>query len=180
MTIESQIDLADSGKDLEAIAEKAMIALPAGWSKMSIDRKKRALRTAASTAPAVKLDPAKGIKAAATKALAGIGKRLAKKPAEPKTPAEREKARWDKLKKRQQDLVSRHGAHAAKRRVIQLLAGSSPSKAPENLSRQVIRFAERRVEKMPLGMTATEWHKLKGYGKINDRKARGKKVAKAA
>lgn len=63
-------------------------------------------------------------------------------------------------------------AYYRKPRVIQYLAAKNPAADPEPITRQVRRQNERTATKMPLELTTEQWHKLKGYGKINTGKAK--------
>ena len=176
MNLKEKIDRATTGAELVALAEAAKITLPDGWSKMSIDRKKRWMSTAI---PAEKKPATTGLKAAATKVLTGIGKRLAKKDValEEKIATAHAKATMPHDPKWKR----RESGWRGKKRGIQFLAARAYTTPDyETASRQVRRAMDRQAGKMPLGMSAAEWHKQKGYGTINLRSRPRGKQAKAA
>lgn len=164
MDLKAEIDRATTGAELVALAEKAKIALPPGFAKMSIDRKKRALLTAAP--PPAKDKPKATFSDRAAKALSGFGKGLRRAKVDPATlsPAEREKVLWDDRKEARKKLKAalampgnpalgikgRTGAFVSKSRVIQILAADKIAPDPEVLPRQVRRQNQRRSDKLLL------------------------------
>lgn len=170
MNLNEKIELATTGKELEAAAKAHDIPLPDGWSKMSIDRKKRALRTAAPAAEAPRKTVGNRIKESATKALTAFGKGLARGKKDPTVEDRIAAARANATMPHDPKWKRRPHGIEGKLRYIQFI-GARAYTTPDyaTASRQVRRAMDRQAGKMPLGMTTAAWHRQKGYGTINVR-----------